>query len=66
MLSNKIIRPSVAHWASRVILLKERNWTTRFAMNYRGINNVTREDSYPMSDIRDIQDKLHETTISQC
>ena len=66
IISNKIICPSVSHWASQVILLEERNWTTHFAMEYRGVNNVTHMDYLPMPDIRDIQVKLHGTTISQC
>ena len=58
MLSNGIIRPSISPWASRVILVRKKDQTLRFAVDYRGLNDVTIKDSYPLPEFRDILDKL--------
>ena len=58
MLDNGIIETFVLPWASRVVLVKKKDGTQRFAVGYRGLNSITRRDAYPMSDIRDIFDKL--------
>ena len=59
MLDNGIIQPSSSPWASRVILVQKRDGTTRFAIDYRALNDVTRKDSYPIPEMKDILDKLH-------
>ena len=58
MLSNGIIRPSTSPWASRVILVRKKYQTLRFAVDYLSLNDVTIKDSYPFPEFRDIQDKL--------
>ena len=58
MLSNGIIRPSASPWASRVILVKKKDQTLRFAVDYRSLNDITTKDSYPLPEVKDILDKL--------
>ena len=58
MLSNGIIRPSNSPWAHNVILVRKRDGSTRFVIDYRPINEVTIKDSYPMPNIREIVDKM--------
>ena len=58
MLDNGIIEASMSPWASRGVLVKKKDRTQRFAMDYRGLNSITRRDAYPMPDIRDIFDKF--------
>ena len=58
MLRNGIIRPSNSPWAHNVILVKKRDGSTRFVIDYRPINEVTIKDSYPMPNIREIVDKM--------
>ena len=58
MLRNGIIRPSSSPWASRVILVRKKDNSYRFAVNYRAVNDSTKKDSYPLPDIKDILDKL--------
>ena len=63
MLSNAIVRPSCSPWAARVILVEKKDKSLRFAVDYRGLNDITRKDAYPVPDIRDMLDKLHGSTF---
>ena len=59
MLANGVIRPSTSPWASRVILVQKKDGTTRFAVDYRALNDITKKDAYPIPEMKDILDKLH-------
>ena len=63
MLENGIIRPSSSSWASRVILVKKKDGTHRFAIYYQDLNDVTKRDAYPMRDPRDVFDRMGGTTV---
>ena len=58
MLRNGIIRASASPWASRVILVRKKDGSLRFAVDYRGLNDVTKKDSYPLPEVKDILDRL--------
>ena len=53
-----IIRPSSSPWSSPVILVKKKNGTTRFCIDYRRVNAVTRKDAYPLPRVDDTLDTL--------
>ena len=59
MLNNDIIRPSSSSWNAPVILVKKKDGPMRFVCNYRGLNDVTKKDMYPLPHIRDVLDKMH-------
>ena len=63
MLSNGICQPSDSPWSSPVILITKKDGGTRFVIDYRGLNSVTRKDAYPMPNPRDILDKLSGSRI---
>ena len=63
MLENGIIRPSSSSWATRVILVKKKDGTHRFSVDYRDLNDVTKRDAYPMPDPRDVFDRMGGATV---
>ena len=58
MLDNEIIRPSSSPWNAPVILVRKKDNSMRFVCDFRGLNNVTKKDSYPLPHIRDVIDKM--------
>ena len=63
MLCNGIISPSSSPWASRVILVKKKDGSRRFAVDYRDLNDISKRDAYPMPDARDLLDRMRGCTI---
>ena len=53
-----IIRPSSSPWASDVVLVKKKDGSLRFAVDYRRLNAVTKQDEYRLPNPQSIFDKL--------
>jgi len=58
MLGKKLISLSNSPWASPIVLVTKKDGTTRFCVDYRKANEVTRKDAYPIPRVDDTLDTL--------
>ena len=58
LLQNDIIEPSMSPWQSPVVLVKKKDGTYRFAVDYRKLNSVTFPISHPLPRFEDIVDAV--------
>ncbi|KMQ84394.1 krab-a domain-containing protein, partial [Lasius niger] len=58
MKSQGVIEESRSPWVSPVVLVKKKDGSFRFCVDYRKLNSVTVKDSYPLPRIEDILDQL--------
>ena len=58
LLARGIIEPSDGPWASNVVLVKKKDGTQRFCVDYRRLNEATIKDAYPVPRIDDTLDAL--------
>ncbi|GBO32286.1 Retrovirus-related Pol polyprotein from transposon 297 [Araneus ventricosus] len=59
MVDNGIIDESSGPWASPFVLVKKKDGSTRFCVDYRKLNEITIKDSYPLPRIDDTLDALN-------
>ena len=60
MLSKGIIEPAHGPWASTIMLVQKKDGTTRFCVDFRKVNEVTRRDAQSLPQIDDTIDALEE------
>ena len=56
MLADGVIEPSSSPWASRVTLVPKRGGEWRFCVDYRGLNERTKKDRFPLPHVQDVFD----------
>ena len=62
MLEQGVVVPSSSPWASPIVLVAKRDGTTRFCVDYRKLNIITKLDVYPLPRIDDSLDLFADTT----
>ena len=58
MLKAKIIQPSNSPWSAPVLMIPKKNGEYRFCIDFRKLNTITEQDSFPLPRIDDILDRL--------
>ena len=64
MLEHGIITQSSSIWHSPVVLVKKKNNTWRFAIDYRKLNQITKSISHPLPRLEDVFDCIGESAAS--
>ncbi|UYV78418.1 hypothetical protein LAZ67_16001289, partial [Cordylochernes scorpioides] len=58
MMEQDIIQFSESPWSSPVVLVKKKNGSWRFCVDYRRLNKITKKDVYPLPWVDDALDNL--------
>ena len=62
-LSSGLIRPSQSSAGAPILFIKKKDGTLRLAVDYRGLNRITKKDRYPLLLIPNLLDRLRSATI---
>ena len=58
MQASGVIQPSSSPWASPIVMVRKKDGSHRFCIDYRRLNMVTKPDLYPLPRIDDLLDQL--------
>ncbi|CAB3981552.1 Retrovirus-related Pol poly from transposon, partial [Paramuricea clavata] len=55
-----IVEPSMSPWSSPIVLVRKKDGSTRFCVDYRRLNDITRKDSFPLPRVDITLDALND------
>ncbi|CAF4592207.1 unnamed protein product, partial [Rotaria sp. Silwood2] len=58
LLKQGVIEESTSPWSSPIVLVRKKDGSVRFCIDFRKLNNITTKDAFPMPRIDDIFDHL--------
>ena len=58
MCQQEVIEPSDSPWSSPVVLVRKRDGSLRFCVDYKKLNTITKKDCYPLPRVNDLLDSL--------
>jgi len=63
LLEQGFARPTVSPWGAPVLFQKKKDGTFRLSIDYRGLNQLTIKNKYPIPRIDELLDQLHGTQV---
>ena len=58
LMKQKFIQPSTSPWDASVLFVKKKDRTLRMCIDYRGLNQMTVKNKYPLPHIEELLDQL--------
>ena len=64
MLSSRVVKPSQGPWSSPIVLVKKKDGSTRFCIDFWQVNELTWKDVQPLTRFDDILDTIRDCWYS--
>ena len=66
MLKENVIKPSKSPWSSSIVMVKKKDGSSRFCVDYRKLNDITIKDAYPLPRVDESLDQLSGSKWFSC